>query len=223
MGSVKAKQSQRKPRGEKRDLKGEAKQSKAENINPPKLEKLSDDSEPATSDLEREDSGNESDGSSESESSVPQLKKQKTKKNDSASFSNAVNSILNSHLKAYDRKDPILARQKKKVIRKFEDEKLELKARKLLSLEKRARDEKARVADLLPSNDDDVRAQLDYEKKLKKTAQRGVIQLFNAVLKTQVNTDKEMKKEAKLSDSKKSELSNDISKEMFLDMVKAAK
>lgn len=152
-------------------------------------------------------------------------KPKKSKHDDGTeSFSSAVNAILGSHLKAHDRADPILFRQKKKLLKQKEDEKLEQKARRLINAEKKLKNEKSRVKNLLPSADaPDARAQLEYERKMKKTAQRGVIKLFNAILSSQDKSHGEAGKDAHLIRSKKEQLANETSKEKFLDMVKAAK
>ncbi|EHM99740.1 Rrp15p [Saccharomyces cerevisiae x Saccharomyces kudriavzevii VIN7] len=79
-----------------------------------------------------------SDVEEEEDDDFPRKKKSKKSKHDdgSAGFSTAVNAILSSHLKAYDRKDPIMARNKK-VLKQSESEKLEYKAKKALLARKK--------------------------------------------------------------------------------------
>lgn len=80
----------------------------------------------------------EDDDEEEEDDDFPRKKKSKNSKHDDGStgFSAAVNAILSSHLKAYDRKDPIMARNKK-VLKQSESEKLEYKAKKALLAEKK--------------------------------------------------------------------------------------
>ncbi|RCK54468.1 Ribosomal RNA-processing protein 15 [Candida viswanathii] len=175
----------------------------------------------SSSEEEKDEEDEEED---DEESNFPKLKKKKGKTTDdgSESFANALNSIVNSKLKAYDRKDPILARNKT-TLKKLESDKLELKAKKALLQEKKTLHDKFRVKNLLPSSDEPekVREVIQKEKDLKKVAQRGVVRLFNAVLSTQVKTNQEISKE-KVGQSKKQELMNDVSKEKFLDLIAAA-
>lgn len=147
-------------------------------------------------------------------------KKSKTEETDN--FANAMNALLDTRLKAYDRKDPILVRSKKE-LKKFDDEKLEQKAKRLLLNEKKKKLTANRNKELLPTDDRTARQVLDHEKKLKKTAQRGVIKLFNAILMTQSSTENDINREKGiLGQSKKKELVNEISKEKFLDLVQKA-
>ncbi|CAK9439668.1 uncharacterized protein LODBEIA_P37680 [Lodderomyces beijingensis] len=173
-----------------------------------------DDDEEVDDDLPEED-----------EDSFPLKKKQKKNKdNGSESFATAFNSIINSKLKAYDRKDPILVRNKA-TLKKLESDKLENKARKSILAERKQFQDKHRVKNLLPAATDDggsqVRAFLEKEKQMKKTAQRGVVRLFNAVLSTQLKTNQEVGKE-KVGQQRKEELMTDVSKEKFLDLIAAA-
>lgn len=164
-------------------------------------------------DAEEEEEGDDDD--------IPtvQKKQKKSAKKEAESFSNAMNALLDTRLKAYDRKDPILARSKKE-LKKFEDVKLEQKAKRLLLAEKKKKLTANRNKDLLPKNDATARQVLQHEKQLKKTAQRGVIKLFNAILMTQTSTESDMSHETGLlGQSKKKELVNEISKEKFLDLV----
>lgn len=170
-------------------------------------------------------SDNESDGASGDESdddSFPLRKKKKVADTGSESFASAFNAIVGSKLKAYDRKDPILARNKR-ALKKLESDKLEAKAKRLMSAEKKEVFDRQRVKRLLPSADEPekVREVIDKERRLKKTAQKGVVKLFNAVLATQVKTNQEVGLE-KVGQTKKDELVGEISKARFLDLVKAA-
>lgn len=153
---------------------------------------------------------------------LPKLKKRKKNTDDgSAGFANAVSAILGSKLKAYDRKDPILARSKQ-TIKKAESEKLEAKARRELLAEKKRVYDKDRIRDLLPKDDENARQIFDHERKLKKIAQRGVIRLFNVITSTQTKATSEASGVKVLGQDQKDKLITEISKEKFFDLVKQA-
>ncbi|CAH2450390.1 pre-60S ribosomal particles component [Komagataella phaffii CBS 7435] len=138
-------------------------------------------------------------------------------------FSKAVTSILDSKLKAYDRKDPILARSKKG-IKKLEEEKLEKKAMRLILQEKKERLKHSRNEHILPTDDDNVRAIIERERFFKKIAQKGAIRLFNAILATQVKTHKTMEdtKTEILGRDARKRVMTEVSKDNFLDMIQRA-
>ncbi|CAI4865513.1 ASN_collapsed_G0057580.mRNA.1.CDS.1 [Saccharomyces cerevisiae] len=172
----------------------------------------------------------EDDDEEEEDDDFPRKKKSKNSKHDDGStgFSAAVNAILSSHLKAYDRKDPIMARNKK-VLKQSESEKLEYKAKKALLAEKKKLLGKARKTDIIPiasgeDRSENIRKVLEKETALRKIAQKGAVKLFNAILATQLKTEKEVSEnlsEIKNKEEKK-ELITEVSKEKFLDLVKAA-
>lgn len=179
--------------------------------------------EEPSSEEEKEDGADDDD--------FPRKKKSKVSKHDdgSAGFSSAVNAILSSHLKAYDREDPIMARNKK-VLKRNESDKLERQARRALLVEKKKKLNKARRKDVIPKvteedgekTGDEIRTVLEKEAKLKKTARKGAVKLFNAILSTQVNTEREAKTATGFGQQEKKQRLVDLSKEKFLDMVKAA-
>lgn len=153
---------------------------------------------------------------------IPKIKKKKNLDDGSESFANAFNAIVGSRLKAYNRKDPILTKNKT-TLKKLESDKLEAKAKRLILSEKKQVHDKHRVKNLLPSasEPEKVRTIIQNERQLKKVAQKGVVRLFNAVLSTQIKTNEELGQE-KVGQTKKEELMNEISKEKFLDLVQAA-
>lgn len=175
--------------------------------------------------------GAESAEEEEEDDDFPKKKKSKKSKHDdgSADFSSAVTAILSSHLKAYDRKDPILARNKK-VLKKNESDKLESKARKALATEKKKLLNKTRKKDILPivsadnENGEEIRKVIEKETKLRKIAQKGVVKLFNAILSTQVKTEKEVSTSlgGVKNKQEREQLITEVSKEKFFDLVKAA-
>ncbi|CAB4256082.1 similar to Saccharomyces cerevisiae YPR143W RRP15 Nucleolar protein, constituent of pre-60S ribosomal particles [Maudiozyma barnettii] len=167
----------------------------------------------------------------ESDDEFPRKKKSKNSKHDDGSndFSSAMSAILSSHLKAYDRKDPIMARNKK-VLKENESSKLEYKAKKALVAEKKKLLTKTRKTEIIPiasdeyHTGDEIREIIAKETRLRKIAQKGVVKLFNAILSTQVRTNKEV--EDNMGDirnkNERRELITEVSKEKFLDLVKAA-
>lgn len=168
------------------------------------------------------DEDQEEDSDSERDEDLPKLKKRKKAVDDgSSSFATAVTAILGSKLKAYDRKDPILARAKV-TLKKAESEKLEAKARRELLSEKRKIYDKDRVRDLLPKEDSEARAVLEHEKKLRKIAQRGVVRLFNVIMTTQNKATAEIANTKVLDGDKREKMLSEVSKEKFFDLVKAA-
>lgn len=194
------------------------------------LSDLDENDEVDVADISSEDDSEEDDSEAdaveEEEDSFPLKKKQKKNKDDgSESFANAFNSIINSKLKAYNRKDPILARNKT-TLKKLESEKLENKAKRALLLEKKQFQDKHRIKQLLPaateeSGSNQIREILDKERQMKKIAQKGVVKLFNAVLATQLKTNQEISK-VQAGQSRKEELMTDVSKEKFMDLIAAA-
>lgn len=220
---------------EKTAAKAAEAESESEEENSPAED--SDNMLESDSDLDEQDEfdvGNEPDGSasgtdgesdsgseSESDDDFPRRKKAKTD-DGRGTFATAFNAILGSKLKAHARKDPILARNKS-TMRKLELDKLEAKAKRLMRMEKKEVYDKQRVKNPFPPADqpEKVREVLEREKKFRKTAQRGVVKLFNAVLATQVLTQQELDQE-KGGVMRKQELVNELTKLKFLDLVKAA-
>ncbi|SJM85399.1 related to Ribosomal RNA-processing protein 15 [Zygosaccharomyces bailii] len=187
--------------------------------------------EDSSSDSHEEAEQKEDEETSEEED-IPRKKKSKNSKHDdgSAGFSNAMSAILSSHLKAYDRNDPIMARNKK-VLRQNESDRLERQAKRALLAEKKKKLNRIRKQDIIPkvSSDADlksgeeIRKVIEKEARLKKIARKGAVKLFNAILSTQINTEKDVNSNlADVGKQEKKHLLTDISKEKFLDMVKAA-
>ncbi|KAK6498688.1 hypothetical protein TWF481_011266 [Arthrobotrys musiformis] len=156
------------------------------------------------------------------------VESKKRKRNDPTTFATSMSKILSSHLTTQARKDPILIRSKK-TAHEISDQKLEAKAKRLISQQKREALEKGRVKDIIPKDDatgEEVKNVLEKEKALRKIAQRGVIKLFNAVRAAQVKGE-EARKDGKLKgtlgiDTKNKNVT-EISKESFLDMISKSK
>ncbi|GAO49106.1 Rrp15p-domain-containing protein [Saitoella complicata NRRL Y-17804] len=141
---------------------------------------------------------------------------------DPEAFATAMSKILGSHLKAHNRSAPILARNKTSAAN-LESAKLEAKARKALSLEKRALLDKNHVVDILPRDEASAREVLEYEKALRKVAQRGVVKLFNAVRLSQLKAEEardEGMRSGIVGVDKRTQKVAEMSKTSFLDLIK---
>ncbi|KAI8049564.1 Rrp15p-domain-containing protein [Syncephalis plumigaleata] len=105
-------------------------------------------------------------------------KRKRTRKMDnSADFAAALDRVLSMSLNQQETQVPVMAKNRV-VERRLEEERLERKARKVLAAERNAKLQQGRRRLVDP---DEVALTLEYEKRLKKVATRGVIQLFNAV------------------------------------------
>ncbi|KAH8555914.1 Rrp15p-domain-containing protein [Umbelopsis sp. PMI_123] len=175
-----------------------------------KLDELDSDLE--SMDGDDEFSGAEDDGNEAMDQDEVEVK---PKKGSSDSFAVAMTKILGSNLKGSDKQQPILARSKG-AERKIEDEKLEYKARKLLAAEKKALASKDRI---IPDY-----TTMDYEKKLRKVATRGVVKLFNAIRTQQKVTDVAVSRAADTSSTSRAiEKAKNVStmpKSSFLELLK---
>lgn len=139
------------------------------------------------------------------------------------SFSKAITAILGSKIKAHDQKDPILIRSKKSG-KDLEEKKLEAKAKKALSAEKKKSLEKDRIKNVYPKDEAKLHEYLEHEKVLRKTAQRGVVKLFNAILASQKNTSSTLNahKTGNIVSVVKKETAANMSKEQFLDLIRSS-
>ncbi|THY45546.1 Rrp15p-domain-containing protein [Aureobasidium pullulans] len=124
------------------------------------------------------------------------------------------------------RQDPVLSRSAAATAasKELADQKLELKAKRKMHAEKREALDKGRVKDVLGLNTPEVStAQIqETEKRLQKTAQRGVVKLFNAVRAAQVQGEQarsEAKKEGVVGISQREERVSEMSKKGFLDLI----
>ncbi|KXS99302.1 hypothetical protein AC578_6734 [Pseudocercospora eumusae] len=176
-------------------------------------------------DLDEASSGSESgsDGDASITSSQARTKK---KRNDPDSMATSMLKILDTKLTASKRANPLLSRSKTpaEADKQLADAKLESKARAQIRAEKRALAEKGHVADVLglQTPNVDTGAILEEEKRLKKTAQRGVVKLFNAVRAAQVKAEEartEARKEGVVGMKKREERVNEMSKQGFLDLI----
>lgn len=98
----------------------------------------------------------------------------------------------------------------------LESAKAEHRIRKALAAQRKALRSIGHIEDLTTH---DARA-LEYERSMKKTAQRGVVKLFNAIRASQVKAEEAMGT-AIGSRSEKEEKVKEMSKEGFLNLIKS--
>lgn len=174
-----------------------------------------------------EDENDEPDLDSDTESMTSsKAAAEKKKRNDPNAFATSMSKILDTKLSTSKRADPVLSRSKTaaEANKSLADSKLESKARAQIKTEKRAMLEKGRVKDVLGLEDENVAtgAVMEDEKRLKKTAQRGVVKLFNAVRAAQVKAETAMKaakEDGVVGLGKREERMNEMSKQGFLDLI----
>jgi len=166
----------------------------------------------------------------------------RSKRNDPDAMKIAMQKILSSKTPASRRADPIVARSAEaaEAARQAVDSVLETKARKRLREQKRLAKEKGRVRDVLVASTtktlnvatgeieevvdegETTKQILETERRLRKTAQRGVVKLFNAVRAAQVKAaeaERAVKKEGVVGSKRKDEKITEMSKKGFLDLI----
>ena len=191
-------------------------------------EELDENDEP---DLEAASSSGDEDEDSEPESETSMSSgfatgANKKKRNDPDAFATSISKILGSKLTTNKRADPVLSRSKSAADanKTLADERLEAKARAQMRAEKKAALDRGRVKDVLGLETDgvDTGRVLEEEKRLKKTAQRGVVKLFNAVRAAQVKAEeatRQARSEGVVGMGKREERVNEMSKQGFLDLI----
>ncbi|KAL7903403.1 Rrp15p domain-containing protein [Trichoderma sp. SZMC 28014] len=157
--------------------------------------------------------------------------KTKSKRNDPTAFATSLSKILSTKLSTSKRSDPVLSRSvaAHEASKAAVDLALEAKARRKLKEQKRVALEKGRVKDILVATIDESGEPemttsdiLAIEKGLRKTAQRGVIRMFNAVRAAQVqaaDAEKTVRKEGVIGKNTREEKINEMSKKGFLDLI----
>ncbi|KAE9965208.1 hypothetical protein BLS_007771 [Venturia inaequalis] len=184
------------------------------------------------SDLE-EDAAEDSDAtgaSSDAESDVSGIAStngtKKKKRNDPEVFATSMSKILGTKLTTTKRSDPVLSRSAAatSISKEVSESRLEAKARQKLRLEKKHKLDKGRVKDVMGLGDEETSTQgiIEAEKKLKKTAQRGVIKLFNAVREAQKRGEdakREALKEGVVGMDRREEKVSEMSKKGFMELI----
>lgn len=185
---------------------------------------LEDDEPDLASDADDDEEDDDSD--SETSTTSSQAARTKKKRNDPDAFATSISKILGTKLSSSKRSDPVLSRSKSaaEANKALADEKLEQKARAQIRAERKQVSERGRVKDVLglDTPDADTGAIMELEKRLKKTAQRGVVKLFNAVRAAQVKNEealRQAKSEGVIGMQQRQEKANEMSKQGFLDLI----
>lgn len=160
----------------------------------------------------------------------------KRKRNDPDAFATSMSKILSSKLSASKRSDPVLSRSANAIQANKEmmDLALEKKVKNKMRDEKKAALDKGRVKDVLgvstafdsangrgegaPS----VQETMELEKRLRKTAQRGVVKLFNAVRAAQIKAEdaaRDARNKGVVGQGRREEKINEMSKKGFLELI----
>jgi fusion and transport protein UGO1 len=185
-----------------------------------------ENSDPEADEFDVEDSESDaSEDTSVSETSAAVARKVR-KRNDPEAFATSISKILNSKITTTKRSEPILSRSKdaQQANKELADNKLTEKARRQVVAERKAAQDKGRVKDVVGLNDPSIStaAITATEKELRRTAQKGVIKLFNAVRAAQVKgeqAEKEAKAQNVVGLDKREEKVKEMSKQGFLDMI----
>jgi hypothetical protein len=159
----------------------------------------------------------------------------KRKRNDPEAFATSMSKILGSKLSTSKRSDPVLSRSADalQASKEITDEALETKARQKLRAEKREALDKGRVKDVLGASTafdaangrgdgPTVQETMELEKRLRKTAQRGVVKLFNAVRAAQIKGEeaaKEARNKGLVGQGRREERVTEMSKKGFLELI----
>ena len=185
---------------------------------------------------------NESSSASDSQSLAMSKRR---KRNDPSAFANSMTKILSSKLSTSKRSDPVLARSKTAALasQELSNSRLEAKARHKLREERKVELDKGRVKDVLglESASAAARASMDpgavdsgeqegmsvgelaeQERRLRKTAQRGVVKLFNAVRAAQVKAEeagREAREKGVVGVGRREEKVSEMSKQGFLEVI----
>lgn len=147
-------------------------------------------------------------------------------RNDPTVFAASLSRILSSKLTSTQRSDPILARSASASANLAEqaEARLTAKAKRKLRDEKRTAGEKGRVKDVLGLEREDVDSGgvVGKEKELRRTAQRGVVKLFNAVRAAQVmgvEAESGQKVRGTLGSERRKDIVGSLGKKAFLDLL----
>lgn len=199
---------------------------------------LQEADEEEVTDASNSDSNSEDDEEEDGEDN-PNLMKRK-KRNDPEAFATSMSKILGSKLTTSKRSDPVLSRSATAIqaSKEITDLALEKKARTKIRSEKREALDKGRIKDVLGAstafdaqrngagdlgeNVASVQATMELEKRLRKTAQRGVVKLFNAVRAAQVKGEeaqREARQKGIVGAGRREERVNEMSKKGFLDLI----
>ena len=199
----------------------------------PNLEDLSgsEGTDASNSDSESDEEAEESDTPQD-----PNHIKIRNKRHDPEAFATSMSKILGSKLSASKRSDPVLARSinAAQASKEITDLALEKKARQKMREDKKAAMDKGRVKDVRGASTafdsamgdgeptETVQAIMEEEKRLRKTAQRGVVRMFNAVRAAQIKGEqaaREARQGGLVGHGRREEKVNEMSKQGFLELI----
>lgn len=200
-----------------------------------------EDDEPNVAEVEEEeevtdasnsDSNSDEDGESDAESNPNLIKKKK--RNDPEAFANSMSKILGAKLSTSKRNDPVLSRSVNAIqaSKEITDLALEKKVKNKMREEKKAAMDKGRVKDVLGASTafdaqsgktgPSVQEIMEGEKRLRKTAQRGVVKLFNAFRVAQLKGEqaaKDARTKGVVGQGRREEKITEMSKKGFLELI----
>ena len=199
----------------------------------PNLEDLSgsEATDASNSDSDSDEEAEESDTPQD-----PNHIKIRNKRHDPEAFATSMSKILGSKLSASKRSDPVLARSinAAQASKEITDLALEKKARQKMREDKKAAMDKGRVKDVRGASTafdsamgsgeptETVQAIMEEEKRLRKTAQRGVVRMFNAVRAAQIKGEqaaREARQGGLVGHGRREEKVNEMSKQGFLELI----
>ncbi|KAM3087524.1 pre-60S ribosomal particles component [Clarireedia jacksonii] len=202
----------------------------------PNLDAADNDAESEVTDGSNSDSESSEDDDSDTNSNPNLIRKRK--RNDPEAFATSMSKILGSKLSASKRSDPVLSRSVTAIeaSKEMTDLALEKKAKNKMREEKKAALEKGRVKDVLGASTafdasnghgtgedlPSVQETMELEKRLRKTAQRGVVKLFNAVRAAQIKGEeaaREARQKGVVGQGRREEKINEMSKKGFLELI----
>ncbi|TLS30309.1 hypothetical protein PpBr36_02790 [Pyricularia pennisetigena] len=182
----------------------------------------SDEVDDDDDDDDQEDDSSDDDNEDDAIDGQPQRKQ--SKRNDPTAFATSMSKILSTKLSTSRRADPVLSRSAAahEAARLAVDSALEAKAHRKMAEQRRAALEKGRVKDVLISQEGQTAEMQAGEKRLRKTAQRGVIKLFNAIRAAQVkaaDAERAVRSEGVIGMGKREQKVAEMSKKGFLDLI----
>ncbi|KAL2152165.1 hypothetical protein VTH82DRAFT_5349 [Thermothelomyces myriococcoides] len=202
--------------------------SSEDEVSSDELDQEREDDEDSDADSDS-DAASHSDASSTRQQGGAGKKASKSKRNDPTAFATSISKMLSSKVPTSRRADPIVARSAAAAerARQAADSALEAKARRRLREQKRLAMEKGRVRDVLVASktrtlDLATEEILAAERRLRKTAQRGVVKLFNAVRAAQVKAaeaERAARREGVIGVKRKEEKVAEMSRKGFLDLI----
>ena len=188
------------------------------------------------SDTDSAESMSEATGASSGSEASQVRSTRKRKRNDPDAFATSMTKILGSKLSTSKRADPVLARSKTALAasQELSNSRLEAKAKHKLRDERKAQLDKGRIRDVLGLDraatgtssavevGQSVGEIAEQERRLRKTAQRGVVKLFNAVRAAQVMAEeagREARKQGLVGVGRREEKATEMSKKGFLELI----